>query len=216
MSRDNRHLRKNETKSYPKKELECFKHGAERLMRPSKGSDKIGQVYVLDPSALEVGDIVLSTDPTDTVSRLIRLSTGGKYSHAAICTRVGLLMEATTTNNWEGGVRRSSIMRIVAGDPASLRILRLRQEIPNRDTIAKKAAATAEWMLDRFYWRTGVFWFLPYKYLTNKIPANERQGFFCSHLVAEMYKRAELDYFLGLGLSRPRRSHSSVLTNLKT
>ncbi len=169
-------------------------------MRPSKGSGKIGQgeVYVLDPSALEIGDIVLSTDPTDTVSRLIRLTTGGNYSHAAICTRVGLLMEATTTKDWEGGVRRSSIMRIVAGDPASLRILRLRQEIPNRDAIAKKAAATAEWMLDRFYWSTGVFWFLPYKYLTNKIPANERQGFFCSHLVAEGYKRAELELLPGV------------------
>jgi hypothetical protein len=163
-------------------------------MRSKDGGNKAGtgQVYVLNPSALEIGDIVLSTDPADLTSRLIRMSTGGNYSHAAICTRVGLLMEATTTNGGKGGVRRSSVLRIVAYDPASLRVLRLRQDVPNREAIARKAAARAEWMLDRPYWTEGVVTFLPAK-LTGKISLNEPQAFFCSHLVAAMYREAQLD-----------------------
>ena len=98
-------------------------------MGSNKGGKKTvtGQVYVINPLALEIVDIVLSAaDPTDLASRLIRLSTRGNYCHAAICTRVGLLMEAKATNDGKGGVRRSSIMRIVADDPLSLRVLRLR------------------------------------------------------------------------------------------
>jgi hypothetical protein len=121
-------------------------------MRSNKAGKKTetDQVYVINPLALEIGDIVLSAaNPTDLASRLIRMSTRGNYCHAAICTRVGLLMEAKATNDGSGGVRRSSIIRIVADDPVSLRVLRLRQDVPKREVIASGAAARAEWMLHR-------------------------------------------------------------------
>ena len=169
-------------------------------MRSNKAGKKTetDQVYVINPLALEIGDIVLSAaNPTDLASRLIRMSTRGNYCHAAICTRVGLLMEAKATNDGSGGVRRSSIIRIVADDPVSLRVLRLRQDVPKREVIASGAAARAEWMLHRLYWTGGVLSFLPSK-LIGKISPNKRQAFFCSHLVAAMYRHAELDLLPGV------------------
>ena len=169
-------------------------------MRSNKAGKKTetDQVYVINPLALEIGDIVLSAaNPTDLASRLIRMSTRGNYCHAAICTRVGLLMEAKATNDGSGGVRRSSIIRIVADDPVSLRVLRLRQDVPKRQVIASGAAARAEWMLHRLYWTGGVLSFLPSR-LIGKISPNKRQAFFCSHLVAAMYRHAELDLLPGV------------------
>ena len=169
-------------------------------MRSKKRDNKTetGQVYVVNPSALEIGDIVLSAaNPRDLASRLIRMSTSGNYCHAAICTRTGLLMEAKASSDGKGGVRRSSIMRIVADEPASLRVLRLRQDVPRREVIASKAAARAEWMLHRLYWTGGVLSFVPSK-LIGKIPPNKRQAFFCSHLVAAMYREAKLDLLPGI------------------
>jgi hypothetical protein len=141
--------------------------------------------------------VLNAADPTDLTSRLIRMSTRGNYCHAAICTRLGLLMEAKATIDGRGGVRRSSIMRIVADDPISLRVLRLRQDVPRREVIASKAAARAEWMLHRLYWTGGVLSFLPSK-LIGKISPNKRQAFFCSHLVAAMYRDAKLDLLPGV------------------
>ena len=75
-------------------------------MRSKKRDNKTetGQVYVVNPSALEIGDIVLSAaNPRDLASRLIRMSTSGNYCHAAICTRTGLLMEAKASSDGKGG-----------------------------------------------------------------------------------------------------------------
>lgn len=77
-------------------------------------------------------------------------------------------------------MQRSSIMRIAVADPKYVRVLRLRQTIPNRESIAKKAAGLAEFTISREYWWDGV-----YKFLSAKIPTNERGRFFCSHLRIE-------------------------------
>jgi hypothetical protein len=168
-----------------------------RLRKREKESET-GQVYVVDPSALQIGDIVLSAArPRDLASRLIRMSTRGNYCHAAICTRVGLLMEAKASSRGKGGVRRSSVMRIVADQPESVRVLRLRLDVPRREVIARNAAAKAEWMLHRLYWTSGVLSFLPSK-LFGKIPPNKRHAFFCSHLVAAMYREAGLELLPGV------------------
>jgi len=74
---------------------------------------------------------------------------------------------------------------------------RFRQDIPKREVIASKAAARAEWMLHRLYWTGGVLSFLPSK-LIGKISPNKRQAFFCSHLVAAMYRDAKLDLLPGI------------------
>ena len=167
-------------------------------LRKRENEREKGQVYVVDPGAMEIGDIVLSVArPRDLASRLIRMSTRGNYCHAAICTRVGLLMEAKASSGGRGGVRRSSVMRIVADQPASVRVLRLRQDVPRREVIARNAAAKAEWMLHRLYWTSGVLSFVPSK-LFGKIPPNKRQAFFCSHLVAAMYREAELELLPGI------------------
>jgi len=108
-----------------------------------------------------------------------------------------LLMEAKATNDGRGGVRRSSIMRIVADDPVSVRVMRLRQDVPKREVIVSGAAARAEWMLHRLYWTGGVLSFLPSR-LIGKISPNKRQAFFCSHLVAAMYRHAKLDLLPGV------------------
>jgi hypothetical protein len=168
--------------------------GGNPIMRKqSTNKPKDQEVYLFKPEALEVGDIILSTDPTSNESRVIRWLTGGDYSHAAICTRVGLLVEATFSSKGVGGVARANIMRVVADAPETLRLLRLQPGVPRRREIAEKAAARAEWMISREYWFDGVKGFL-----RSKIPTNEKQAFFCSHLVAQAYREAGLELLPGV------------------
>jgi hypothetical protein len=165
--------------------------------KTAEGKAGPSEVYILEPSTMETGDIILTASGT-WVDFVIRLSTGGKYSHAAIYTQVGLLMEATVASDWTGGVRRSSSMRFVADDLASLCVLRLRHDLPNRKVIADKAAARAEWKLDHTYWMDGVISFLRSKHLAGQISQNDTQSFFCSHLVAAAYNEAGLDLLPGI------------------
>jgi hypothetical protein len=168
-------------------------------MRVHKGGTAagLGKVYVLDPARMEIGDIVLNTDPRSRLSHLARLRKGGDYSHAAIYTRTGLMMEAGYSKNSVGGVRRASTMRVLAENSAYLRVLRLRRSVRTRRTIAEKAAAGAEWMMDRPYWMEGARSLLV-RITSGKIPPNPDAAFFCSHLVAAMYKRAGLDLLPGI------------------
>jgi uncharacterized protein YycO len=150
---------------------------------------KRDELYVLNPKELSVGDIVLTTDPLSAESELINICTGGSFSHAAICTEVGHLVEANTSGlNDPGSVRRLSTMRIVATDPKFIRVLRLKRSVENHKRKAAKAAGFAEWAISAEYWWDGVRAFL-----RRGIPENEKDRFFCSHLVADAYKRAGCD-----------------------
>jgi hypothetical protein len=174
-------------------------------MRSTKKGEIAGvdEVYVLDPRKMEVGDIVLITERGSLEDLVIRLFSDGHYSHAAICTQVGLLIEATTAKDGSGGVRRTSVMRFLADKQLSMRVLRLRENVPNRRVIAGEAALQAELMLHRRYWMNGACLSVIYKNLNDffpgVIPPNKHQGFFCSHLVAEAYKLAHMD-LLGPGV----------------
>jgi uncharacterized protein YycO len=150
---------------------------------------KRDELYVLNPEELRVGDIVLTTDPSSAESELIKISTGGSFSHTAICTEVGHLVEANTSGLSDpGSVRRLSTMRIVATDPQFMRVLRLKRSVEGHKSKAAKAAGFAEWAISSEYWWEGVRAFL-----RRDIPENEKKSFFCSHLVADAYKRAGCD-----------------------
>ena len=96
-----------------------------------------GDVYVLNHSKMKIGDIVLSTDPKGLEDIVIRAATDAHYSHAAIYTQVGLLIEATTGEDGSGGVRRTSVRRYIANKREFIRVLRLRMNI--RDRIESRA-----------------------------------------------------------------------------
>jgi hypothetical protein len=172
-----------------------------RSMKNGEGAGP-GEVYVLGHRKMEIGDIVLSTDPKGLEDLVIRAFTDGHYSHAAIYTQASLLIEATTAKDGSGGVRRTSVMRYLADDWESMRVLRLREDVPNRRAIAGEAALQAELMLHRRYWMDGACLFVLYKNLNDLVPGvippNKRQAFFCSHLVAEVYKLAKLDLLRGV------------------
>jgi hypothetical protein len=151
------------------------------------------ELYFLDPASVHVGDIVLSTEPFSMDSELIKLASGGEYSHAAICTDIGMLVEANTAGKRDGGaVGRINILRIAVTEPKYVRVLRLRRDTLERQKIARKAAVFAEWMISRKYWWDGVK-----KFIGSKIPSNEEGAFFCSHLVSEAYRLAGCDLLPG-------------------
>lgn len=61
-------------------------------------------IYALDPAQLQINDVIL-TSQRGGVSAFIRTVTGSNFSHAAIVTRPGALIEAVT----RGVVRRSLV-----------------------------------------------------------------------------------------------------------
>jgi hypothetical protein len=153
---------------------------------------KSDEVYVLDPKELRVGDIILTTD-LSAETELIKITTGGSFSHAAICTEVGHMVEANTAGLSDpGSVRRLSTMRIVASDPKFIRVLRLKRTVEDRAAVAAKAAGFAEWAISKEYWWEGVK-----SFLRRGIPENEKESFFCSHLVADAYNRGGRDLLPG-------------------
>jgi hypothetical protein len=153
---------------------------------------KTGEVIILDPGLIQPGDIVLTGEP-ELQSWIIRTFSVGGYSHAAICTRPGLLMEANLDDfNSSGQVRRVSVMRVIATHPKFVRVLRLNADIPNRQEIIEKATAKAEQKLSSEYWLKAVL-----RFFWPIVPENERKRFFCSHLVGYAYKKAGVELLPG-------------------
>jgi hypothetical protein len=143
-------------------------------------------VYGLDLDRVFPGDILLTRarfrvrDRSTYESKAIRLGTGGRFSHAALCIEYGLFIEAI---GW--GVCRLAFMQTGAREKENIQLLRLRSDAPNAPRIAQLAADFGHEYLTRGYSVPGA--------LGVKIrPLRDatRDEMFCSQLVARAYQQA--------------------------
>jgi hypothetical protein len=102
------------------------------------GSENEDALYVLDPEKVLVGDIILTTGYRWT-SWIIRTVTRCPFSHAAICTRRDMLIEAQPT-----GVTRALVSTTCSPTTAKLAVLRLRPGLSPVDKFGLQVADYAE------------------------------------------------------------------------
>lgn len=147
--------------------------------------------YGFKSHLLQEGDILLCTDPDSEISSLIRYSTGGNFSHAAICTLVPLFIEAS-----DPGVCEFSLDRMGVKSKANVRVLRLRSDVPNREHIATTAAREALRYSTREYGTIAA--------IASVVPGwgyEPGARAFCSYLVAAAYESAGLNITKNIGSS---------------
>ncbi|HZZ93014.1 MAG TPA: hypothetical protein VFE23_10650 [Usitatibacter sp.] len=133
-------------------------------------------IYALDPSKLRVNDVVLTSDFGFKRS-VIRAATNSDFSHAAICTRDYMLLEAVPD-----GISRISPIGVCAPKIEWICVLRPRNEAIIKQT-ALTIAEAAESLYGRRYSVIGaigtVIPFLP----------RDDEGHFCSQLVALAFEK---------------------------
>ena len=152
-------------------------------MTPSEDEDVL---YVLDPEKVLVGDIVLTTGDRWT-SWTIRTITRSPFSHAAICTRRDMLVEAQPT-----GVTRALVGATCSPTTENLAVLRLRPGLSPVDKFGLQVADYAESFYGRAYSVRGA--------LASPFPGEGPTGaaLFCSQLVVEAYRSVGVDLLPGL------------------
>ena len=149
----------------------------------SKEESQSNSFYCFDTTRTQPGDIILTGSPTGKNSRVIRGWTGSDFSHAGICFDSGVFVEALGM-----GVRRFNLARMATRSLKNVRFLRLKDEIPDREKITKKAGSKAEQYLTQGYWLSGAL-----KSLLNASRKEHTSSFFCSHLVAHAYREVGLE-----------------------
>jgi hypothetical protein len=109
---------------------------------------------------LKKDDVLLCTDPDEKMSKAIRLTTGGTFSHAAICTIAPLFIEADLPT-----VAEFSLDGRLLARRTSAKLLRLKPSVTNARAIAEAAASAAQEFqvgrYDRFGAVASVFGGLP-------------------------------------------------------
>lgn len=158
-------------------------------------------VHLPDVSLLRRGDIMLTASAEDAalkgrkVSASIRKATGGRFSHALICTSPPTFVEAV-----QEGVGTISLSRCFTHDLGNVRILRY----PD-DTVAAKAAALAQQEIGRHYsTRRAIGAVLPGRLMKH----HDDRGTFCSALVAHVFTRAGAEAF---GRTSPDRTTPATI-----
>jgi uncharacterized protein YycO len=157
-------------------------------MNSNSGSADLSTVDVellnyVDSSKLRPGDILLSTDPDSAVSNAIRKTTRSRYSHAAIFIGNGEFVEAVGL-----GVHRFLVDSTAVGNRENVLFLRLKDSVPQAQSIALLAGRKAENYVARRYWLPGA--------VASRLPAvnlKQRGKFFCSQLVAQAFHEAGLE-----------------------
>ncbi|MDP4573353.1 YiiX/YebB-like N1pC/P60 family cysteine hydrolase [Pseudomonas sp. LPH60] len=132
--------------------------------------------FLLDVSKLQVGDILLSRNDA-LQSNLIRSATGSGFSHAALFVHDGgVLIEAIKT-----GVKLSSMLGRAALTRASIKVLRLKEQI-----ILDKArlASVAKSHVHKRYSLKGA---LLTQIATARAPTADEDRLFCSQLIASAF-----------------------------
>jgi len=152
-----------------------------RQQRRAAASKEYGQmspedfIYALVPDAVQIDDIVLTSD-YGKIRFGIRALTGSDFSHAALCTRPGMLFEAVPE-----GVMRCSVLGTFAPRPEWIRVLRPKIPLPpNKDGL--RVADYAEALYGRAYSRRGA--------AASRFPilGTSRDGsVFCSQLIAQAF-----------------------------
>lgn len=103
-----------------------------------------GTIYSLIPDEVYVGDVVLSAG-SGIISWGIRKSTGSEFSHAALCTRPGMLLEAVAH-----GVMRRSVLATYVSRRKWIKVLRPNFSVVDQDT-GRSLAHCAEALYGRGY-----------------------------------------------------------------
>ena len=152
-------------------------------MKSSRATSKrrLATTLAFRGDLIRPGDVLLCTSPDDKTSGTIRAVTRGAFSHAAICTKPPLFIEADFP-----GVTEFSLDRKLLANFKNARILRLKPSVPRAAEIAKIAAKAA------LNYQTGKY---------DKIAAvasvfggaKATSGLFCSYVVAAAYQFAGLN-----------------------
>jgi len=157
------------------------------IMNAMDSTENDDVLYVLDPAKVLQGDIVLTTGDRWT-SWTIRTVTRSPFSHAAICTRPDMLIEAQPT-----GITRALVSMTCSPTIGSLAVLRLKPGLSNVDTFGLSVADYAESFYGRAYSVKGA--------LASPLPVkgpDSGSALFCSQLVVEAYRSVGVDLLPGV------------------
>jgi hypothetical protein len=145
------------------------------------------RIYALNPAQICVNDIVLISG-ADGGSIIVRTGTRSDYSHAALCTQEGMLIEAVPQ-----GVMRRSVIGTFATRPEWLKVLRSRRPLgPNAQGL--HLAHYAVRLYGRGYSMLGAI-----TSVIEWIHLSEDGSTFCSRVIAEAFH----DYGIDLLPGRP-------------
>jgi hypothetical protein len=151
---------------------------------------KMKRAYQLDPTKLRPGDVILESG-AGLLSRLIRVSDRGRFSHVILYLGANFIVEVT-----EDGVRIMQALRVVTLDPQCYLVLRHPEieKLPGKTDeiisfIEQRLFASLMSELNKPYAWTGV--------LGTKLPFFRRRAHehFCSQLVAEAFQRIGVPIF---------------------
>jgi hypothetical protein len=132
---------------------------------------------------MEPGDVICSTLPANSVSKLIRALTWSDFSHVSMCVEPKGCIEANEN------VTRFSLLRVGCLNPKHVKVIRLRGDaVPAARDIRLAAGSNGLAFLGQPYWTNGTF-----RALFKSRPLAEQPGAFCSHLVATAYREAGFD-----------------------
>lgn len=132
---------------------------------------------------IEESDVLLCTNPQSKSASLIKIATGGSFSHVAMCTFKPNFLEAN-----DPGVGEFSLDRKAVLHRKNIRFLRLKRTIANRAEVLSKVASNA-----LACWTTH---YSTINAIASVVPILRRpddEGYFCSKLVAEAYENAGLN-----------------------
>ncbi len=142
-----------------------------------------GEFYRFDPDRILPGDILLSAVQDGKNSKAIRFVTKSDFSHVAMCSEHGFIVEAVGT-----GLRRVNLRRIGVRDLSNISLMRLGNTTENFQAIASAAAKEVQLYVTRNYWISGAL-----TSILNVRKVKNTTSFFCSHLVAHAYQSAGFD-----------------------
>lgn len=160
-------------------------------------TDRSNLLYSMNTTELRPGDIIL-TRSRESLSRMIRIVSKGKYSHAAIYIGRNLLMESVL----EEGVRTTVANSIVSQQKKDIRVYRLKMLSENVDEITRNKiekelveAATRRWAAMYNYRGAAVAGLVNFfGYDDDLVSAPQSDDLstplFCSQFVAEVYEDA--------------------------
>lgn len=129
--------------------------------------------------SVEPGDIILTARPAK-MSKLIRTSTGGSVSHAAICVQNGSFVDSTSE-----GVQAHNFQRELFEDSEEVFHLRLKKTLPP-EVLAKIIEYARAEIGTRYSIRQAISSVSPVK-------GSPRKKQFCSRLVAQAYSAGGID-----------------------
>jgi hypothetical protein len=157
--------------------------------------------YLLDVQALRPGDIILTSSPGQPVSEIIRAVTNSNYSHAILVLNPPYAIESS-----DFGVVKFRLDRFAVREPQNITVLRVQASVGAKADLGQ-VVRFAERLVTKEYADREVL-----AALFERIPRLEQGKFFCSQLVAEAYRSAQI---VLVADRRPERTTPGMLANSK-